>query len=57
MPKLKITRDDFVMALTFHFELSDSNSYLDIDSDEVTLRIVVEHGPFGNLPTFHARLL
>jgi hypothetical protein len=37
MPKLKIKRDDFVMALTFHFELSDSNSYLDTETGEILL--------------------
>jgi hypothetical protein len=35
MPKLKIKRDDFVMALTFHFELSESNSYLDTETGEI----------------------
>ena len=37
MPKLKINRDDFVLALTFHFELSDSNSYLDTETGEILL--------------------
>lgn len=35
MPKLKIDRDDFVQALTCHFELSDSNSYLDTETGEI----------------------
>lgn len=35
VPKLKIKRDDFVLALTFHFELSDSNSYLDAETGEI----------------------
>lgn len=35
MPKLKIDRDDFVQALTFHFELSDSNWYLDTETGEI----------------------
>src|SRR5476649_2626112 len=38
-------------------ELNFSARVIDIDSDEVTVRIVVEHDPFGNLPTFHTRLL
>src|ERR1039458_5220920 len=38
-------------------ELNFSARVIDIDSDEVTFRIVVEHDPFGNLPTFHTRLL
>ena len=37
MPKLKIDRDDFVLALTFHFELSDSNSYLDTETGVILL--------------------
>jgi hypothetical protein len=37
MPKLKIKRDDFVLALTFHFELSESNSYLDTETGEILL--------------------
>lgn len=35
MPKLKIDRDDFVLALTFHVELSDSNTYLDTETGEI----------------------
>jgi len=39
VPRLKIDRDDFVQALTFHFELSDSSSYLgsylDIETGEI----------------------
>jgi hypothetical protein len=35
MPKLEIKRDDFVMALTFQFELSESNSYLDTETGEI----------------------
>src|SRR5450759_4569893 len=37
MPKLKINRDDFVLALTSRFELSDSNSYLDTETGEILL--------------------
>jgi hypothetical protein len=37
MSKLKINRDDFVQALTFHLELSDSNSYLDTETGEILL--------------------
>ncbi len=35
MAKLKINRDDFVLALTFHVELSDGNSYLDTETGEI----------------------
>jgi hypothetical protein len=35
MPKLKVNRDDFVLALTSHIELSDSNSYLDTETGEI----------------------
>jgi Uncharacterised protein family (UPF0158) len=35
MPKLKINRDDFVLALTSHFDLSDSNSYLDTETGKI----------------------
>lgn len=35
MPKLKINRDDLVLALTFQFELSDGNSYLDTETGEI----------------------
>src|SRR5450759_1656754 len=38
-------------------ELNFSARVIDIDSDEVPVRIVVEHDPFGNLPAFHTRLL
>jgi hypothetical protein len=37
MPKLKINRDDFVLALTSHFEMSESNSYLDTETGEILL--------------------
>jgi Uncharacterised protein family (UPF0158) len=37
MPKLKIKRDDFVLALTSHFDLSDSNSYFDTETGEILL--------------------
>lgn len=37
MPKLKVNRDDFVLALTSHFELSDTNSYLDTETGEFLL--------------------
>ena len=37
MAKLKIKRDDFVLALTSHFDLSDSYSYLDTETGEILL--------------------
>jgi Uncharacterised protein family (UPF0158) len=37
MSKLKIKRDDFILALTFHFELSDNNTYLDTETGEILL--------------------
>ncbi len=35
MSKLKINRDDLALALTFQFELSGSNSYLDTETGEI----------------------
>ena len=35
MPILKIKRDDFVLALTSHFDFSDSDSYLDTETGDI----------------------
>jgi hypothetical protein len=37
MPKLKIDLHNFVLALTFHFELSDNNTFLDTETGEILL--------------------